>query len=475
MKIQFKTITLVVIFMIAGIFSYQTYLLIGLYRNLNHDLDRRIFEAMGVADQNELFIRLEWVKNQDIGNEISVSAGIDEDSVDNAVYSANFLQSEVAINYNGDETEFNIFKESARTMEKLAAFLQKAMHEAVDHSKTIDIEMYDSLLSVELNRLHIERPYQIVRIQTSNDSVLASPLNQDITKLAGARQFDYYYDIGGVNAYRLLIQNPDRHLLGQMGGLLTTSFVIFALLVFIFIFLLHTIRKLQTEEELKTNFTNNMTHELKTPIAVSYAAVDALLVARKPASQERLERYLLIAREQMNHLSGMVEQLLTMSRKDQKRIILHQEVVHLDGLVDELTEKQRLLSDKPITIQLQLEEETVFADKLHLSNMLVNLIENGIKYSGPHVYLKIASKRDGKLVQISVQDNGIGIDVRHHKKIFDKFFRVPTGNRHNVKGFGLGLFYVKQMTELHGGSVDVTSIPGKGSVFTIKIPKQWTS
>jgi signal transduction histidine kinase len=471
MKIQFKTTTLAVIVMIAGVFIYQIYLLSGLYRNLNSELEKSIYEAMGTADQNELFLRLDWLKNRSSDNEINVSASFEGDSLGMESYYMT-TEKQVVINHKGDEVGFNLFKENARSAEKLAAFLQKAMHEAVDGVRSINMDIYDSLLTVELNKIKITSPYQILRIKTVNDSICATPIRQNVARGTAVRQFDYFYDIGDEHAYRLLISNPNRQLLWQMGGILISSFLILSLLVFIFIFLLISIRKLQTEEELKTDFINNITHELKTPIAVSYAAVDALLVANQPASPERSGRYLNIAKSQMKHLSGLVEQLLTMSRKNHKRIVLKPEKIYLEDLVAELIEKRKVLLDKPINIQTQFDVQTVWADKLHLTNILDNLMENGIKYSGNHVQLKISSKRDGDHVLISVQDDGIGIDARHHPKLFDRFYRVPTGNRHDIKGFGLGLFYVKQMIELHGGTIDVNSFPGRGSVFTIKIPRQ---
>ncbi len=147
------------------------------------------------------------------------------------------------------------------------------------------------------------------------------------------------------------------------------------------------------------------------------------------------------------------------------------ERVNLKEIVSGLTEKLSLLSGKKIEVETQLDPPIVIADKLHLANILNNLMENGMKYSGDSVRLVVSSRKDENMLIVSVEDNGIGMEQKYLGKLFDKFYRIPTGNRYNVKGFGLGLFYVKEMTEKHGGTVEVKSQLGKGSVFTIKIPQ----
>ncbi|MFT3737614.1 MAG: HAMP domain-containing sensor histidine kinase [Breznakibacter sp.] len=473
MKLSFRTIALGVIAIMGCVFAYQLYWLNGLYKTSNLELEKSIYEAMGVADQNELFIRVTDIGNNDSLNvKLQLGAHVEEDSLGQQIYySEKKVDGNGSYGYNTDEVWFNRFKENARTTEKLAAFIQKALHASMDTIVAINMERYDSLLTVELKKLGIDDTFRIYNVKAANDSVCGTPPRHDASMVPGIERFDYHYDIEGLHMYRLLIDNPNQKVLWQMGGIVATSFVIFGLLIYVFVYLLRTIRKLQTEEELKANFTNNMTHELKTPIAVSYAAVDALLVADKPADRERQQRYLQIAKDQMNHLSGLVEQILSMSRRNNNRIDLRHEVVDLQEVTTGLTEKLSLLSDKPIEVETRFDTPTVTADKLHLTNILNNLMENGIKYSADKIRLTISATYQNGFTVLSVADNGIGIDPRHHHKLFDKFYRVPTGNRHNVKGFGLGLFYVKQMAERHGGAVEVKSQLGKGSVFTIKIPQ----
>ena len=473
MKFSLRSIAIIISAIMLGVFLYQLYWLNGLYETTARQFEENVYDAMDVADQNELFQRFESIKNSG-AEEPSIALGVhvEEDSIGKQVYYAQEPETEnIIYKSSGDSVEFNPFKENIKTTEKLAAYIKKTLHQSVDIIEGVNINVYDSLLSVELKSRQIIQPHQVFVVKVANDSICYSTSSKNNFKIEDAKKFDFIYDMNGVHAFRLYFKNPNRQVLSQMAGMLSTSAVIFIVLIYIFVYLLNTIRKLQTEEELKTNFTNNMTHELKTPIAVSYAAVDALLIANQPASGERQKKYLNIAKEQMNHLSGLVEQILSMSRKNNNRIEMKLERINLEDIISGLTEKLSLLSGKKIEVETQLDSPIVVADKLHLANILNNLMENGMKYSGDSVRLVVSSWKDENMLVVSVEDNGIGMEQKYLEKLFDKFYRIPTGNRYNVKGFGLGLFYVKEMTEKHGGTVEVKSQLGKGSVFTIKIPQ----
>ncbi|HEX3007131.1 MAG TPA: HAMP domain-containing sensor histidine kinase [Bacteroidales bacterium] len=473
MKRWFRRNALIVSLVMTGLLLYQGYWLRGLYLSSSKQLEKNIYEAMGVADQNELFERIEIVKKKFKDQKFSAGANVEEDSVGHQKYYGNELPNgELSIKQSSeDEVGFNVFKESARTTEKLAAYLQKSLHYTIDTVESLNFQAYDSLLNTELAKINIHKPYKVELIQTSNDSVCDSiPVRSDVN-YHGARKYDYLYDMYGKHAFRLYLNNPNKQVLQQMTGILSTSVVIFSIIIFIFIYLLKTIRKMQTEEELKTNFTNNMTHELKTPIAVTYAAVDALLVSSQPVAAERIHKYLGIAKEQLHHLTGLVEQILAMSRKDNKEITIKPEHILLQPLIADIYDRLKLLNSKPVALKTDLQITTVYADKLHLNNMLNNLMENAVKYSGEATEIIIQAEKTGSNITISVEDNGWGIESRYMERIFDKFYRIPTGNLHDVKGFGLGLFYVKEMAARHGGTVEVSSVPGKGSKFTIIIPQ----
>ena len=271
---------------------------------------------------------------------------------------------------------------------------------------------------------------------------------------------EYYYD--------LEIQSPDQIVFRQMAGILISSFLLFVIILIAFVYLLYTILRQKTVEELKTDFTNNMTHELKTPISVAFAANDVLL-NYSDTINEKQRKYLNIVREQLNHLSGLVEQILTLSVENRSTFRLHPESVQVADVLTPLIEQFKLKADKPVSIISEIPDRmAVTADRTHLYNMLSNLIGNAIKYSGEKpCRIRIKGALSSKEATLSVTDEGIGISEANQKRVFDKFYRVPNGNLHDAKGFGLGLYYVRDMMAKHNGTVTVKSQPGKGSTFTL--------
>ncbi len=203
---------------------------------------------------------------------------------------------------------------------------------------------------------------------------------------------------------------------------------------------------------------------------MAYAANDALMNFSSE-NEEKRENYHSIVQAQLNQLSGLVEQILTMSKKERKDFQLHYETIELRPMLEDIISRQRLKSEKDVSIHLQMEGDiSIRADRTHLSNMVSNLSDNAEKYSDEKAEICIMCQIQGKICQIQVIDKGIGIPHDKQPYLFNKFYRVPTGNRHDVKGYGLGLYYVKMMVELHRGSIQVESTPGKGSTFTLNIP-----
>ena len=209
-----------------------------------------------------------------------------------------------------------------------------------------------------------------------------------------------------------------------------------------------------------------MTHELKTPIAIAYSANDALLNYDTTNDSQKKVTYLNIANKQLKRLGELVENILAMSMERRKTMKLKPETVRLRPFVEEIATAQRMRGEKKITINVDVDANTSIAtDRTHLSNILNNLIDNAIKYSGDSVAIKISG--NGK--EISVADNGIGIPAGSIPYLFNKFYRVPHGNRQDVRGYGIGLYYVKSIIDKMGWTIDVRSKEREGSVFTIKI------
>ncbi len=223
---------------------------------------------------------------------------------------------------------------------------------------------------------------------------------------------------------------------------------------------------------MKDDFINNMTHELKTPIAIISAAVEGMQNFNALQDKEKTIRYLETSRKELNRLNDLVTKVLHMASYEKKDIQLSLEKIEMDELMTDIIESFKNHSDKALNITYKNASSVKYleADPVHFRNAVSNLVDNAIKYSGDQVDISINCYADGKYVKISIIDKGIGIPSSQLNQIFEKFHRVPTGNIHNVKGTGLGLSYVKYIIEKHGGTVSVKSELNKGSEFIISVP-----
>ncbi len=247
------------------------------------------------------------------------------------------------------------------------------------------------------------------------------------------------------------------------------------LTVIFFIYALTVILRQKRLSELQKDFINNMTHEFKTPISTIKVAADVFISNATIQSDPRLARYAQIIREQNHRLNAQVEKVLQLTRIDRKTLELNKEVINLHELLAtilpsiqvKIEEKHGVLNQ-----ELKASQPYIKADSLHLTNILHNLLDNAMKYSRdgkPEITIQTLDM--GKSLRLIVQDKGVGIDKEHHKKVFFRFYRVPTGDIHNVKAFGLGLFYVKNIISAHGWHIDLESEVGKGTRVILDIPK----
>lgn len=275
------------------------------------------------------------------------------------------------------------------------------------------------------------------------------------------------------NYIQLFFPHREEYILNQLFIWISGSILLLMALLGLSASLLYLYRQ-KTLNEVQKDFVNNFTHEFKTPIAVIKLATDVLInpsIVQKP---DRLLAYANIIKQQNEHLQHQVERLLKTASSDQHRLNLEKESFDVSDLVREvLRQLDPLIKENAAQVDYDPEDQEIkfTADKSHLSMVLVNLIENAIKYSmRPHVLIKATASDDGYC--LSVKDNGVGIEKKYIKFLFKKFFRVPTGNVHNVKGFGLGLNFVKQVVDAHRGKITVNSLPGIGTEFKILLPKQ---
>jgi two-component system phosphate regulon sensor histidine kinase PhoR len=226
--------------------------------------------------------------------------------------------------------------------------------------------------------------------------------------------------------------------------------------------------------EIKNDFISNVTHELKTPVATVSVALEALKNFNALDDPQKTKEYLDIAQRELNRLTLMTDKILKTSVYEGQGIKIKYETIQFDDLIDEILSSMKLVFDKKQT-QVRFEkigsEFTMQGSLEHLTNVMYNLIDNALKYGREESSLKIELESLPGELLLKVRDSGMGIPQEYQKKIFEKFFRVPSGDVHNIKGYGLGLSYVSSVIEGHDGKITVESTPGVGSCFIIRLPK----
>jgi two-component system phosphate regulon sensor histidine kinase PhoR len=255
---------------------------------------------------------------------------------------------------------------------------------------------------------------------------------------------------------------------------LGSSLVFMCIIIVCFVYAIKVIIRQKKVSEIKNDFINNMTHEFKTPISTVSLAVEALQDPDLFGEQVLRKRYLNIIKDENIRLGKQVEQVLQAAALEKNDFNLKIEKVDLKELIEDTKKHFELLVENrggTLSTEYSLLTGQLEVDVFHLNNILNNLLDNATKYSKDAPIIKITVEETETNFTLSISDKGIGISKEAQKKIFDKFYRVPTGNLHDVKGFGLGLSYVKTMVEAHNGTIRLDSNPGQGSVFTINLPK----
>lgn len=277
-------------------------------------------------------------------------------------------------------------------------------------------------------------------------------------------------DDDGLYSLRLSIETPFSLFLNRMWGLIISSVVIVLLLSGVLLYLVRTMFRQKTLDEMRRDFTHNITHELKTPISVAMTATDALRNFSADSDPARRSRYLEIVESQLSQLSTMVENILSVSVEGREYKYNPINISLVDIINDVVQGAGMNIGKKPVFKVDCPEDVNVLADKFHIKNLLATVVDNAVKYAeNPIVGISVFN--EGDCAVIEVEDNGCGIAKEHLSHIFEKFYRVPTGDVHTVRGYGLGLYYAKQVVELHKGTISIKSLMSKGTTVTIKLPK----
>ncbi len=467
---RFRTISTTFIIVIAVIFCCNIFYLSSLYNSIRLNLERDVMTAMADADIDDMWER------SDRANRAAIAAKKAADENVDSIYSNQHGSVSGVKDPDGNFVTTSENKDGSTTVNKtplrrdrsytnqMVNDMSQQMHAAMDPFVDFNLAIMDSILIKRLADRMIKPDFLAVEIVNSKGDILRGNIHVPKSN-SGYDVFSLCFNPDSDMYYRAYMTPLTRHILSEMAGVIVTIFLLMLAFSLAFRYLFHTVSKMRTIEEMKDDFVSNMTHELKTPIAIAYSANDALLNYDTDNDPQKKVTYLNIANKQLKRLGELVENILAMSMERRKTMQLKPETILLRPFIEEIAAFQRIRGDKEITIIVNVNESaSVKADRTHLANVLNNLIDNAIKYSGDKVTITIHADNDC----IRISDNGIGIPAKSIPYIFNKFYCVPHGNRHDVRGYGIGLYYVKSILDKMNWSISVKSKEAEGSAFTIK-------
>ena len=467
---HFKTISTTFIVVIAVIFSCNVYYLVSLYNSIRSNVERDVMTALADADIDDLMYRAG--RAQALASNVQMQEDIEEYNAPRKAEASTYKDENgqlISVRTEADGTvieERAMLSENSSYSNQMVDAMSRQFHAIMDRYIPYDMEVMDSVLYNQLSNRFIYPDFLCVEVVNSNDSVICG--NPKFNGESGLDSFSFNINPDEGIYYKAYMTPLTRHILSQMFGIIITVFLLMVAFSLAFWYLFRTVSRLRTIEEMKDDFVSNMTHELKTPIAIAYSANDALLNYDTTNDPDKKTKYLTIANKQLKRLGELVENILAMSMERRKAMKLRPEDIPLREFVEEIAAAQRMRGDKDITINVNVADNIVVeADKTHLANVLNNLVDNAIKYSGDSVEITVT----GDSHDLSVRDNGIGIPSKSIPYLFNKFYRVPHGNRQDVRGYGIGLYYVKSILDKMGWDIEAKSTEGEGSVFTIKFSK----
>lgn len=340
----------------------------------------------------------------------------------------------------------------------------------------LDSETLNTIIQNELTNNGLNLDYEFGVVQAGRNPRLVMQTADFKTDMVKQSYQASLFPNDVFNSRNFLLLNfpkQDKYIISSLWWLLLIALVFTGIIVLTFTGSVYLILQQKKLAEIKNDFINNMTHEFKTPISTIALAADALTNPRVLQNNEQVDRYTGIIKDENRKMNQHVENVLQMALLDKEKFELKLEDLTVHEIVRDCTEKFRLkIASKQGNIHLDLkaDDSTVSGDSILIMTVFNNLIDNAIKYSKEVPNITISSMKSAGNLLISISDEGLGMNKDTLKKIFDKFFRVNTGNVHNVKGFGLGLNYVKAIVLAHNGTIDVESEPNQGSTFTLTLP-----
>ena len=483
-----------------GLVAIQVYFIESSFGQQIENFDNRVYSALsGALDEYEKESNILFFSNNPIAQKafsaqeeyLNIEEGVSDMSFTYTLKDTNskffkILTSELNIpksrilNMKPQEFErlkrhYNEFNEAMRNRSKIMLFENTCIDEKVFP------DTLRNLIKKHIVDDNILLDFKMCIVDNTTKSVIYSDyptINQNLLEKSYKSKI---FPNSIYNEYALLFiyfPQKDKFINQQVLPMLFTSFFLVALVIGSFLMTIYTIYKQKRLGDMKTDFINNMTHELKTPVATIGLASNMIRNEKVLINKEKVFHYATIIKQENERLLNNIEKVLQAARLKKSSIKLKISEIDVNEIIEDIVNRNQINIDEvngKLTYSPNAVDSIINADKIHVSNMVNNLIENSIKYrkEDTPLELHVATYNKSKGIEIVIEDNGIGIPTEVLERVFEKFYRVPTGNVHNVKGFGLGLNYVKEMAEAHYGNVTVHSELGKGSIFTIYLPSTY--
>lgn len=409
------------------------------------------------------------------GTHLTQTVEIIEDTLLVVTYDGKKKKDTIKIKVPNEELQLKKIEKSIKQQEILVQKVMKKMFmEKVSFEKRINQKDFEKILMSNLTDRGIDLKYEYAIREDNISEVYNTENFKQKTDQYIYRTSLFGDNLHDKNTYLYLYFPGQKKLIqSSLGVLGSSSMILTLIIVVIFILTLFVIYRQKRLSEIKNDFVNNMTHELKTPISTISLASQMLndkSIALEKKNTENISR---IIQTESKRLGYQVEKVLQMAVFDQGHLVLKKSEVDMHDLISTVVQnfKLQLENNKgQLSCELEAEELLVNGDKVHLTNVVSNLFDNAVKYSPELPHVEVRTFTEGNRFGFSIKDNGLGISKDNQKKIFDKFFRVSTGNVHDVQGFGLGLSYVKLIVEQHGGTIRCSSELGAGTQFDVLLP-----
>lgn len=436
------------------------------FQSMEEEFSRQITSAMEKAINDERIIR-----NDDHINPVLFSIGEKVYSFPDSIgkLHVNDIRSVTVLKFEESELpeeimEEKYFHQNARTEFNILIFrlflAKNIQNEGIRGPYSVKLVMNRSTVG-------IDRKSESVSIMKNDSTVYSekTPVPDPVEYIVPI------HELQSTMECILEIGNPNKEFIRQTRGITVSLCIVVLTLCLSFIYLIYTVFRQKSIEEMRQDFTHNITHELKTPIATARAVNEVLLDFSAGDNPSRRKEYLTTQRKSLDSLSEMVENILAASLQESDSFRLHPEKCDLREIVEEQVTHLTLKYGEQIRIRTEIPENAavLHVDRFHFSNVISNILDNAVKYSIDDPEIDVKAYNEGKRHRIEISDRGPGIPISQRRRIFEKYYRIPTGDIHNVRGSGIGLYYCKLIVNKSGGRIFAGSAPGGGSTFTILI------